>query len=177
MIMKKINGESREAELLADILGMRDHPEGGLFADAFASEGTIPGGRELGFSGERRFLTSIYYLLRRGERSRPHRLRQDEIWHFYRGDPVMMVMISPGGELSRAALGQRVEDGESPQCAVRGGTWFAAASNGPVGYSLVGCTVAPGFHYDDLELATEDELSAMFPASNLGKLMQDFFGG
>ena len=172
--MEKNRDNRGEAELLANMLGMRAHPEGGVFADAFASDGLIPGVRELGFSGGRRFLTSIYYMLRRGERSRPHRLRQDEIWHFYRGDPVMLVMISPDGELSRAMLGSRVEDGESPQVAVRGGVWFAAASNGPDGYSLVGCTVAPGFHYDDLELASEEELRGLFPELDIGAIIDEF---
>jgi predicted cupin superfamily sugar epimerase len=162
------------AEELIRILGMTPHPEGGFYASTYVSDGKISGGSSLGFSGDRNFSTAIYYLLRNGEKSYLHRLRQDEIWHYYRGDPLEIVSITPDGKLFNAAVGANVETGEKPQYVVRGGIWFAAVSRGCAGYSLVGCTVSPGFSDDDFELAEASEMRKLFPSANLEEIIAEF---
>jgi predicted cupin superfamily sugar epimerase len=153
---------------------MAPHPEGGFFATAYVSDGVIPGGSVSGFAGDRSFSTAIYYLLRGGEKSYLHKLRQDEVWHFYKGDSMRMVMVSPLGELSKAVLGNDIASGETPQRAVRGGTWFGAVSCGNAGYSLAGCTVAPGFDFEDFELASADEMRKLFPSRDIGEIISEF---
>jgi predicted cupin superfamily sugar epimerase len=157
-------------------LGMTPHPEGGFYSQTYISDGVISsaslGGK---FEGDRHYSTAIYYLLREGEKSRFHRLLQDEVWHFYRGDPLRFVMILPGGEFSDVLLSSDFEGGGAPQRVVRAGTWFGAVSlGGARGYSLAGCTVAPGFDYRDFELASADEMRKLFPDRNLDEIITEF---
>lgn len=144
--------------------GMRPHPEGGHYVRVYRSNGVIPQ-PALGnaFNGERPYSTAILYLLRQGEISRLHRLRQDEIWHFYLGGPLRLPVISPCGELSEVYLGRDILAGQHLQYAIPGGHWFAAAPVPGNAYTLVGCTVSPGFDFDDFELAEEERLKHAFP--------------
>jgi hypothetical protein len=128
-------------------LELRPHPEGGLFAETWRAQAG---------AGERPTGTAIYYLLRAGERSHWHRVDATEAWHFYAGDPLAL-SIAQGSGSERAVrhdLGTDLAAGQRPQIIVPAGDWQAAESLGA--WSLVGCTVSPGFHFDGFELAPPD---------------------
>jgi len=120
-------------------LGLQRHPEGGHYRETFRD------------TGARAASTAIYYLLKRGERSHWHRIDAAEIWHFYLGAPLRLLIAEPGQPLRDLRLGADVLAGEELQAIVPKGAWQAASSFGD--YSLVGCTVAPGFEFSGFELA------------------------
>jgi len=95
--------------------------------------------------------------------SRLHRLRSDEVWHFHAGGPLVIESITPDGAAGRAVLGPVPDAGHVFQHVVPAGHWFGAVLERPDTYALVGCTVAPGFDFAELELARRDELLARFP--------------
>lgn len=131
------------------------HPEGGFYRRTYCSSGTIPqAALPPDFAGPRPFGTAILFLLREGGYSRLHRIRQDEIWHFYLGGPLRL-----------ALLGQNPLDGQHLQYAVPAGFWFGATPSPGSGFSLAGCTVSPGFDFADLKLGRRKELLATFPAA------------
>lgn len=134
-----------DAREVAERLGLEPHPEGGWFRETWRGpEG--PGGRSAG--------TAIYYLLDTGEASAWHRIDADEAWHFYAGDPLEHVILSPDGDERRAVLGPDLAAGQRPQRIVPAGAWQRARALG--GWSLVGCTVAPGFSFEGFELGPPD---------------------
>jgi len=148
-----------------DELGLVPHPEGGFYRETWRSpemlaKGSLPGR----FPGPRPLGTSILYLLRAGERSRLHRLRADETWHLYDGGPLHLHLLEPGTGHRRLALGLDVTRGESPQCLVPHGAWFGAEVGEGATHALAGCTVVPGFAFEDFELGERDALLAAFPA-------------
>ncbi|MBB4124479.1 cupin domain-containing protein [Martelella radicis] len=134
------------AEAIIDALGMQQHPEGGWYAETFRDTAGEPG---------RGASTLIYFLLKAGERSHWHRLLTTvEIWHYYAGAPLKL-MVSPDGRATETmTLGPDIMAGERPQGVIPAGQWQAAESTGD--FTLVGCTVAPGFIFDDFELAAPD---------------------
>lgn len=143
-------------------LDLLDHPEGGHYKEVYRSEETIPSQiLPDRFSGDRFFSTSIYYLLRRCEFSKFHRIKSDEIWHFYAGSPMQIIHIDKDGKLIKRQLGIDIENEITPQLIVYAGDWFAAQSLGD--YSLVGCTVSPGFDFTDFEIADRKKLISAFP--------------
>jgi uncharacterized protein len=145
-------------------LQLKAHPEGGYFRETYRSRGTISS-EELGkkYSGKRNFSTCIYFLLTSESFSVFHRIIQDEAWHFYDGSPLILHMISKEGGYSKVTIGRNFEMGEIPQFVVPGGTWFAAEVSIKDSFSLLGCTVAPGFDFADFEMGRRDELMAVFP--------------
>lgn len=151
-------------EEIIRILQLQPHPEGGYFRETYRSEGIISR-EELGvkFSGKRNFSTCIYFLLTSESFSAFHRIVQDEAWHFYEGSPLSLHRISPNGDYSKVILGRNFEKGEVPQFVVPGGTWFAAEVVNEESFSLLGCTVAPGFDFADFEMAGRAELIRLFP--------------
>jgi predicted cupin superfamily sugar epimerase len=125
-------------------LGLRPHPEGGHFAEtwrAVADDGQRPAG------------TAIYYLLRSGERSHWHRVDAAEVWHHYAGAPLALSVASASGRepAQRHVLGPDLDRGQRPQVVVDAGEWQSAESLGA--WTLVGCTVTPGFRFEGFELA------------------------
>jgi predicted cupin superfamily sugar epimerase len=122
-------------------LGLQRHPEGGHYRETF---------RDSAGAG-RPASTAIYYLLKRGERSHWHRIDAAEVWHFYLGAPLRLLIAEPGQALRDLRLGTDVLAGEELQAVVPKGAWQAASSFGD--YSLAGCTVAPGFEFAGFELA------------------------
>ncbi len=132
-------------EAIIEALGMRPHPEGGHYAETFRDAGGGPRGHS----------TAIYFLLRRGERSAWHRVRDAaEVWHFYAGSPLALFTADPaGGAASRQVLGPDLPVGQRPQAVVPANWWQAAESLGD--WTLVGCTVAPGFDFAAFEMAPE----------------------
>jgi uncharacterized protein len=152
------------------------HPEGGYFRQTYVSDLKIA--REAlpaGFGGARAASTAIYFLLEGEKFSVFHRLRSDEMWHFYAGAPLMVHVINPGGNYSSILLGNDVERGEVFQAVVKAGSWFASEivknphvwqnrpDMGHPPFALVGCTVAPGFDFEDFEMGKREELVREFP--------------
>jgi predicted cupin superfamily sugar epimerase len=123
-------------------LDLKPHPEGGHYRETFRDAGVDTNGRSRS--------TAIYFLLRRGERSHWHRIDTVEVWHYYAGDALTLHIADDGGTRS-IALGPDLASGEMPQAIVPAGAWQAAETTG--GWTLVGCTVAPGFDFSTFELA------------------------
>jgi uncharacterized protein len=141
---------------LIELFDLKPHLEGGYFTESYRSPEQIPGrGRNIS--------TAIYFLLPQGTKSRLHRLASDEIWHFYLGGPMTLVQISPEGKMEEAVLGHDVKSGHTLQHVVKAGCWFGAFPNPGTEYSLVGCTVAPGFDFADLEIGKRTDLQKRFP--------------
>lgn len=145
---------SRAEELIA-ALGLQPHPEGGWYAEVFRSASTV---QPADARGTRSALTTIYFLLTAGQTSRLHRVASDEVWHFYEGDPLELT-VAPGNlaSLSRVTLGP-VSASSAPVHTVPAGFWQGARPLGA--YTLVGCTVGPGFDFADFELL-ETEIRAI----------------
>ena len=155
------------AEYYIKKLGLQKHPEGGWFKEVYRSSEEISGEHlPERFSGKRHHSTSIYFLLSSDTFSAFHRIKSDELWHFYEGSPVTIYMISGEGIYSEAVLGKKIENGEALQCVIPHGVWFGAKVNEPDSFCLVGCTVAPGFHFDDFELGSRIDLIEKYPEHN-----------
>jgi predicted cupin superfamily sugar epimerase len=140
------------------------HPEGGFYKRTYAADQVISKdclGNE--FNGERLISTAIYYLLTPDTFSAFHRIKSDELWHFYQGTSLHIHVIHPTGDYELLKLGGNIVQGESYQHVVKAGSWFASVSSNPDGYSFVGCTVSPGFDFKDFELADREQLSVSFP--------------
>jgi len=134
-------------------LRLTKHPEGGYYRETYRSPTTV----ELPvFAGARAVSTAIYFLLPATEFSALHRIKSDELWHFYAGQVVTIHVITAAGRYSTLMLGP-----ESPQAVVPAGCWFGATVASE--YALVGCTVAPGFDFSDFEIAARPALLAAFP--------------
>jgi predicted cupin superfamily sugar epimerase len=145
-------------------LGLAPHPEGGYFREVYRSPELIPKeSLPARFGGPRSFATSIYFLLPGDQVSALHRIQSDETWHFYTGAPLRVAVIEEGGAASEIHLGPSPEEGQSFQAVVPAGAWFGAYLDNPSAFALVGCTVAPGFDFNDFELGSRAELSAMYP--------------
>ncbi len=152
-------------------LGLNKHVEGGSFSEFYRSPGLIPSASLSGtfgdlsgrVNGDRSFSTSIYFLLEKGQFSAFHRIASDEVWHFYYGDPLLIYEIDRHGALKPHLLGSDPENGEAFQTVVQAGNWFASVPAPGSEYSLVGCTVAPGFDFADFALADREKLSAIYP--------------
>ena len=154
----------KTADYWIEKLEMNPHPEGGYFKEVYRAEEShsavhLPER----FGGDRSHSTSIYFLLKGDDVSKFHRIKSDEIWHFYEGASVTIYRITPDGELINVPVGRNMENGESLQTVIPAGDWFGAEVNDPGFFSLCGCTVAPGFHFDDFELAERDKLIKEFP--------------
>ncbi|MGB6535193.1 MAG: cupin domain-containing protein [Xanthobacteraceae bacterium] len=127
------------------LLGLKPHPEGGYFRETFRDERHIGEGRAAS--------TAIYFLLARGERSHWHRIDAVEVWHWYAGAPLVLKIAQDAQAIERVTLGSDLVAGERPQAVVPPYAWQAAESLGE--WTLVGCTVAPGFEFSRFELAPE----------------------
>ena len=138
-------------------LNLQKHPEGGWYKEVYRSEEIVPKQYlPVGFSGDRSFSTSIYYLLEGKDFSAFHRIKSDEIWHFYAGTSPLEIISVENGILGKKVLGDRPEHEQFFQVVVPKNCWFAARLQNMSGFALVGCTVSPGFHFDDFEMAGED---------------------
>ncbi|MDZ7733308.1 MAG: cupin domain-containing protein [Acidimicrobiia bacterium] len=135
-----------DADDVIEELGLEPHPEGGWFAEVWTHPDADGSGRPRG--------SSIYCLLREGERSHWHRVDVPEMWHHYAGDPLHLAVSADGEEVDHLVLGPDVTVGERPQLVVPAGHWQSAESMGD--WTLAGCSLAPGFDWDGFELAPED---------------------
>lgn len=145
-------------------LGLSPHPEGGFYRQSYKSveiiaENALP----VRFTGRRSFSTSIYFLMTSESFSAFHRIKQDELWHFYSGSPLTIHSISPEGIYSKTELGCNPEKNLLPQAVIPASTCFAASVNNDDAYSLTGCTVAPGFEFADFELVPRKTLLDQYP--------------
>jgi predicted cupin superfamily sugar epimerase len=132
-----------EAQSIIAALGLEPHPEGGFYRETFRDPAEAAG---------RSHSTAIYYLLRAGEVSRWHRVDAAEIWHWYAGAPLALSIAQDSG-VERVTLGPHLDAGERPQAVVPAHRWQSARSLGA--FSLVGCTVAPGFAFSAFEIAPD----------------------
>lgn len=135
---------SLSAQHIIATLGLTRHPEGGWYAQTF-EDGNGPDGRARS--------TAIYYLLEAGDRSHWHRVDATEIWHWHAGAPLLL-RLSDGEGVTDHILGADLAAGQRPQGVVPAGLWQSAESEGA--WTLVGCTVAPGFRFSGFEMAAPD---------------------
>lgn len=151
-----------DAKYYINKLKLQKHTEGGWFKEIYRSQELIEQqSLNKRFSGNRNISTSIYFLLEKSQFSAFHRIKSDEIWHFYDGGMIEIYSISPKGELRIHKLGLNIENGELPQIIIPGGEYFAAVPS--TDFTLVGCTVAPGFDFEDFEMPSKHELIEQFP--------------
>jgi len=155
---------TQSVEHLITALSLTPHPEGGYYRQTYRAGGVIPlSALPQGYSGSRAFSTAIYFLLAGDDFSAFHRIRSDEIWHFYLGSTLAIHAIHPDGAYEIVRLGADLAAGEVFQAVVPGGCWFGARLHYPQSYALVGCTVAPGFDFDDFELADRQQMIQTYP--------------
>jgi len=163
---------------LIRLLGLKPHKEGGYYSEVWRSpERLAVNALPPRYSGSRSLSTSIYFLITPESFSRMHRLRSDEIFHFYLGAPVEMLLLGPWSTRERedvedekppgqiVVLGPDVENGQRPMIVVRRGTWQGARlmSKRKGAFALMGTTMAPGFDYDDYEEGTGKKLAGEYP--------------
>ncbi len=143
-------------------LKLEKHPEGGYFNECYRSDESIAmDALPQRFSGDRSISTSIYFLLKKNEFSAFHRIKSDETWYFHDGAPLEIYVLDPEKGLQIKLLGLDTKQDCLPQQTVKHGMWFASRSKGD--FSLVGCTVAPGFDFSDFEMASAEALHKEFP--------------
>ena len=145
-------------------LNLEPHPEGGWYREVYRAAESIPhASLPDRFTGDRHFSTAIYFLLDGTNFSAFHRICQDELWHFYDGSPLTIHSIDPAGNYSTTHLGRNTSADQSLLAVVPAGHLFGATVDDPTSYSLVGCTVAPGFDFNDFHLPTRTELLDQYP--------------
>ena len=147
------------ADEIVHILKLQPHPEGGAFRETYRSP--ILAQTDAPHS----VCTAIYFLIRKDKATAWHRVKNDEIYHFYYGAPVELSLIDTSGKLSKHILGTDVKNGERPQIIIPANDWQSARSLGE--YSLFGCTVSPGFDFNDFELIETTKLQHMYPELEL----------
>lgn len=144
-------------------LNLQTHPEGGFFAETYRSDEEISNDAlPERYDSGRCFSTSIFFLLTRDTYSKFHKLKSDEIWHYNYGGKLNIYCIEPDGKMTVHSFGPDIDKGDKLQFTIPKNTWFAAeVSEGE--YVLLSCTVAPGFDFDDFELADTTALIETFP--------------
>jgi predicted cupin superfamily sugar epimerase len=155
------------AQELVKLLRLQPLPiEGGYFVETYRSPLKLP--PELlgsAYGAVRSVATAIYFLLTTETCSRLHRLKGPEVYHFYLGDPVEMLLLKPDGTVDTPVLGTDLSSGTRPQLVVPGGVWQGARVRpcGEFGYALMGTTMSPGFSFDDFERGDEQTLTSHYP--------------
>lgn len=152
------------AQELIERYGLQSHPEGGHYLQTYCStELILLDALPARFNGNRYFSTAIYFLLAGKQFSAFHRIKSDELWHFYHGVGLHIYLLHPDGRGELLKLGDDLANGYSFQQVVPAGCWFASKPIDENGFSFVGCTVAPGFDFADFEMAKKDELIEQYP--------------
>ena len=168
----------RESEYVINKLNLIKLVEGGYYRETYRSnqhilinihDGKYPQDIVYGSKTEnesaniRSIFTLIYYLLDGNQFSAFHKVKYDEIWHFYKGSSVSLYILTDGGKLLNVQLGNDLNRNENIQYVIKGNTWFAAENNDKSSYSLIGCSVSPGFDFRDFELGERNKLKKLFP--------------
>ena len=156
--------KERDSEYWKVKLSLTPHREGGHFREIYRSEGSskiVRAGDESQVL--RNHSTAIYFLLQSGEMNSLHRIKSDEVWHFYIGSRLAVHEIDTAGNLITHMLGLDIESGESPVVVIKAGNWFCAEVADADTFTLAGCTVSPGFDFDDFELADKNSLLELYP--------------
>ena len=151
-----------KAKYWIEKLSLEKHPEGGFYKETYKSREVFEGDDDE-FPSGRSLATSIYFLMERGDFSTFHRIKSDEIWHFYDGDPLEIFHIDDSGNLQKTMLGRAVEKGEVLTTVIPAGCRFGSRPMAGSAFSLVGCTVSPGFDFNDFEMATKQDLLKEYP--------------
>ena len=166
------------ADELIRSLGLQPHPERGFFVETYRAALTLPAAA-LPHGAARAASTAIYFLVTADQPTTYlHRLKSDEVFHLYEGGPLDLLLCrvgetpSDGDHAEVARLGRDVARGERPQLVIPAGTWFGTELAAEATHALVGCTVAPGFAFDDFELGPPEDWSQRFPAhaARLGRM-------
>ncbi len=159
-----LTNDIKEADFLIDHFNLQPHPEGGYFKETYRSDKLIKK-NALGenFTEDHVYSTAIYFLLKSGEKSKFHKIKQDEMWHYYFGSPLKVIAIDNNGKVSEHILSPNIKNGHAFQALVPANTWLAAYPLEQDSYTLVGCTVAPGFEFSDFTMAEREELLAEYP--------------
>jgi uncharacterized protein len=146
-----------------DHLGLTAHPEGGYFKEVYRNKNEISD-KELTtkYSGNRNLATSIYFMLKSGQVSMLHRLKSDEIWYFHYGSPVLVHIFSET-DYKKYFLGNEFKSGQVQQLIIPAGSVFGAEVKDKDSFSIFSCMVTPGFHFDDFELISRQEMIKKFP--------------
>lgn len=162
--MNKFKYMQRNADYWIEKLKMMPHPEGGFYKETYRSDEKLyKDNLPERYSGERNFSTCIFYLLKNDQKSKLHRLKSDEIWHFHDGYGMVIYTLDEPGRMSKKNLGLNIENGDYPQIIIKAGDWFGGMVSNSNTYCLAGCTVAPGFDFDDFEMGDRKKLFEMFP--------------
>lgn len=146
----------QKAQEYIEQLNLLPHPEGGYYKETYRSSAEV---------GNRNLMTAIYFLITSENISRFHRIKSDEIWFFHDGSPLSVHTLSKEKGHKIQKVGLNLERGESPQLLVPANTIFGSSLDEPNAFSLVSCTVAPGFDFADFELFETDFLIAQFPGN------------
>ena len=155
---------SMNAKDWIDALSLSAHPEGGYYRETYRAEQRVSVLGEV--SVERTACTFIYFLLEGQQLSRFHRVRFDEMWHFCTGSSLTIHVLEEASGYQKYHLGLHESENKETifQLVVRAGLWFAVEVDDKASYSLVGCTVAPSFEFEDFELAEKEKLYKLFPS-------------
>lgn len=145
-------------------LQLAPHPEGGYYRQTYKSgeyvhAAALPGR----FAGDRPISTAIFYLLEKGDFSSFHKIKSDECWHFYQGGTLHIHILQNNGEYVLEKLGADIRAGENFQYMVPAEAWFAVEPAPGTAFALTGCTVAPGFDFNDFELGNRSTLLSLYP--------------
>lgn len=151
------------ADRWIDYLHLEAHPEGGYFRRIYTAAWRIPADVLPDRGASRPVATAIYYLLKGRQHSRLHRLKSDELWHFYFGSALVIHVFEPDGRYVAWRLGAELDTNQHLCVTAHAGCWFGATVVDPDSFSLVGCTVAPGFDFADFELADRVVLLNHYP--------------
>ena len=144
-----------EIKAIVEKLKLQPHPEGGFYAETYRSTESTVG-------QERKLMTAIYFLLTSNNVSRFHRIKSDEMWFFHAGSPLIVHTLDENGHTENK-VGLNLLNDEQPQFLVKKDTIFGSSVQSENGYSLVSCTVSPGFEFSDFELFTKEALLPLFP--------------
>ncbi len=143
-------------------LELQKHPEGGYYREIYRSAEMFtteyPGRRK-----KRNYSTSIYFLLDGKQVSKFHKLRSDELWHFYDGSSVLIHIIDEAGSYKKMSVGKNLSSGDVYQTVIKKNCWFAAEVIDKKSFALVGCTVSPGFDFSDFEFGDRETLINKYP--------------
>jgi predicted cupin superfamily sugar epimerase len=155
---------NKKAKEYIQKLQLKSHPEGGYYKEIFrAGELILPDHLPKRYKSSRAFSTSIYFLLEGNQFSSFHRLKSDELWHFYDGSTLIIYTIDEKGELKKIKMGKDSNEGEYFQIQIKQSIWFGAELHDRSSFALIGCTVAPGFEFEDFELGKRDKLINLYP--------------